>query len=145
MAKIAGPLSYHIELGDGRVVRRHVDAVRARWDSADPSVWMTLPCPRMTYTFQPEFSHLHLLQYVQYLRNIVQLDHIHVPTTMDIDFLASSNLREEGWGGMRGEGIVIVYYWTQKIDNLLYYACMPKTFHEVFYAHFLYWLLPVPM
>ena len=37
MTKVTGPLSYHIELGDGRVVRRHVDAVRAQWDSADPS------------------------------------------------------------------------------------------------------------
>ena len=27
VAKVTGPLSYHIELGDGRVVRRHVDAV----------------------------------------------------------------------------------------------------------------------
>ena len=36
VAKVTGPLSYHIELNDGRVVHRHVDAVRARQDSADP-------------------------------------------------------------------------------------------------------------
>ena len=30
VVKVSGPLSYHIELRDGRVVRRHVDAVRSR-------------------------------------------------------------------------------------------------------------------
>lgn len=30
VTKVTGPLSYHIELEDGRVVRRHVDAVRTR-------------------------------------------------------------------------------------------------------------------
>ena len=76
MAKVTGPLSYHIELGDGCVVRRHVDAVCARRDSADPS---PLLCPRMTYTFQPKLPHLHLLLYLQ-------LNYIRIPTTMDIDF-----------------------------------------------------------
>ena len=28
--KVTGPLSYHVELEDSRVVRRHVDAVRTR-------------------------------------------------------------------------------------------------------------------
>lgn len=28
--KVTGPLSYHIQLGDGRVIRRHVDSVRSR-------------------------------------------------------------------------------------------------------------------
>ena len=36
VAKVTGPLSYHIELGDGRIVHRHVDAVCPRLDSADP-------------------------------------------------------------------------------------------------------------
>ena len=36
VAKVTGPLSYHIELGDGRIIRRHVDAVGAQRDSADP-------------------------------------------------------------------------------------------------------------
>ena len=30
IVKVTGPLSYHVELGDSRVVRRHVDAVRTR-------------------------------------------------------------------------------------------------------------------
>ena len=46
MAKVTGPLSYHIELGDGRVVRRHVDAVRAWWDSADFSPLNDSPLPQ---------------------------------------------------------------------------------------------------
>ena len=37
VAKVTGPLSYHIELGNRRVVDRHMDAVCARWDTADPS------------------------------------------------------------------------------------------------------------
>ena len=44
VAKVTGPLTYHIELGDGRIIRRHVDAVRARWDSADPLPLMILLC-----------------------------------------------------------------------------------------------------
>ena len=46
VTKVTGPLSYHIELGDGRVVRRHVDAVRARRDSADPSPLNDSPLPQ---------------------------------------------------------------------------------------------------
>ena len=37
VVKVSGPLSYHIELRDGRVVRRHVDAVRSRKLTAPPS------------------------------------------------------------------------------------------------------------
>ena len=46
MTKVTGPLSYHIELGDGRVVRRHVDAVRERRDSADLSPLNDSPLPQ---------------------------------------------------------------------------------------------------
>ena len=46
VVKVTGPLSYHIELDDGRVVRRHVDAVRARCDSADPSPLNDSPLPQ---------------------------------------------------------------------------------------------------
>ena len=46
MVNVTGPLSYHIELDDGRVVRRHVDAVRARCDSADPSPLNDSPLPQ---------------------------------------------------------------------------------------------------
>ena len=34
---MTGPLSYHVKLTDNRVVRRHVDAVRVRHESSDPS------------------------------------------------------------------------------------------------------------
>ena len=34
VVKVTGPLSYHIKLTDNRVVRRHVDAVRARHDNS---------------------------------------------------------------------------------------------------------------
>ena len=46
VAKVTGPLSYHIELGDGHVVCRHVDAVRARRDSADPLPLNDSPLPQ---------------------------------------------------------------------------------------------------
>ena len=45
VAKVTGPLSYHIELGDGHV-RRHVDAVRAQQDSADLSALNDSPLPQ---------------------------------------------------------------------------------------------------
>ena len=46
VAKVTGPLSYHIELGDGRVVRRHVDTVHVWWDNADPSPLNDYPLPQ---------------------------------------------------------------------------------------------------
>ena len=46
VVKVTGSLSYHIELGDRHVVRRHVDTVRARWDSADPSPLNDSPLPQ---------------------------------------------------------------------------------------------------
>ena len=33
--KVTGPLSYHIQLSDGRVIRRHVDSVRSRSSQSD--------------------------------------------------------------------------------------------------------------
>ena len=37
IVRVTGPLSYHVELRDGRIVRRHVDAVRTRHVNTDPS------------------------------------------------------------------------------------------------------------
>ena len=37
VVKVTGPLSYHVKLTDNRVVRRHVDAIRVRHESSDPS------------------------------------------------------------------------------------------------------------
>ena len=56
MAKVTGPLSYHIELRDRRVVRRHVDAVHARWDSADPSPLNDSPLPQDDLYLQTRVS-----------------------------------------------------------------------------------------
>ena len=35
--EVRGPLSYHVELNDGRIVRRHVDAVCARSAAVHPN------------------------------------------------------------------------------------------------------------
>ena len=47
VVKVTGPLylSYRIELSDGRVVQRHVDAVRTRQVNADPSTLQDSPLP----------------------------------------------------------------------------------------------------
>ena len=85
VAKVTGPLSYHIEPGDGCVVRRHVDAVRVQWDSADSSLLNDFPLPQDDLYLPTQVSHPHLLRYRQYLQYIVQLDHVHAPTIY-IDF-----------------------------------------------------------
>ena len=43
VVKITGPLSYHIKLMDGGIVRRHVDAVRTREKSIDPTPLKDFP------------------------------------------------------------------------------------------------------
>ncbi len=43
-----GPLSYHVELHDGRVVRRHVDAVRSRVsDEGSSTSDVEIPSPEI--------------------------------------------------------------------------------------------------
>ena len=48
VVKVTGPLLYHIKLLDGGVVRRHVDAVRTRETSADPTPLKDFPLPQDT-------------------------------------------------------------------------------------------------
>ena len=43
VVKVTGPLSYHIKLMDGGIVRRHVDAVRTRETSIDPTPLTDFP------------------------------------------------------------------------------------------------------
>ena len=45
IAKVTGPLSYWIKLGNGHVVRRHVDAVRSRKANVEPSTLPDSPLP----------------------------------------------------------------------------------------------------
>ena len=46
VVKVTGPLSYHIKLTDNRVVRRHVDAIRVRNESSNPSPLNDFPLPQ---------------------------------------------------------------------------------------------------
>ena len=45
IAKVTGPLSYWIKLGNGHVVRRHVNAVRSRKAKVEPSTLPDSPLP----------------------------------------------------------------------------------------------------
>ena len=39
VSKVTGPLSYHVQLTDGRIIRRHIDSVRSRVSKGnDPAV-----------------------------------------------------------------------------------------------------------
>ena len=86
VAKVTGPLSYHIELSDRRIIRRHVDAVRVRRDSADPSPPNDSPLPQddlylPTRAPPPAPSVVLPVPLVR-----CSTHHVRIPTTMDIDF-----------------------------------------------------------
>ena len=66
---VKGPLSYHVELNDGQVVRRHIDAIRScsaavQSDTATPDSDVEIPPPELPDTpaspaddsEQPEWS-----------------------------------------------------------------------------------------
>ena len=125
VAKVTGPLSYHIELGDDVWSAGMWTLYKFGGTMQIPRLWMIFPLPqddlylptRVSPPAPPAVAPVPPVCHSTRSRLC--------PNYYGLWLLASSNLRG---------GSVIVHYLNS--EHLLYYACMPKTFHVVF--------LPIP-